>query len=153
MEGRSGQKEIGDAFGPQHARLVVAVAGNPHNYGVEFLFTKVVVFSLGAFDELGFRHEFDKSSRHLVYFSNPITGGAKCWITAETVEVRFLGKAYLGPRFELGFEIPNEQVIGAVPVEDDWRQCGNCQHVWQVAGRVKTSRCPNCNILTRLGVK
>lgn len=145
----TGESRLGDADGRQHVRLIVASAGNPANCGIEFLFRGVTVFSIQKLSELSLAYEFDPHSGHSVRFTGVNTDG-ECWINAESVMVRFLGRSYLGIDLLLGHEFPTEVAHDAVAVEACWRQCGNCSNAWAENPNVEFSRCPDCGELTKL---
>ncbi len=145
----SGTRLTGDIPGPLHARLVVAIAGNELNTGIEFLFGKIAAFSIQTFDELSFEYDYDRRAGHLVYFASGQSTD-DCYMRAESVLVRFLGRSYLGPRQLLGFVFPTSKAVPATKVEGCWRQCGNCSNIWEENPKVEFSRCPDCGEVTRL---
>lgn len=145
----SGGHFLGDTDGPRNARLIVASAGNSAETGVEFLFFNVKVFSIQSFDELHFEYSRDPHSGHSVRFAD-FSSNRECWVNAETVLVRFLGKSYLGVDLFLGFEFPTDQACEAEIIEGCWRQCGNCKDAWEENPRVVFSRCPGCGEVTKL---
>lgn len=145
----SGGIKIGDVGGPQNARLSVACAGNAVDTGIEFVFLDVGMFSVQAFDELRFRHDYSVHSGHTVAFANAELG-RECYINAKSVFVKFLGQAYLGVDLLLGFEFPADEAYCANALDGCWRQCTNCSNAWEENPKVKFSRCPDCGELTRL---
>lgn len=144
-----GQTEVGDVYGPQYARLAIASAGNSQNYGIEFLFCDVGVFSIQTFNELRFVHEYDKHHGHTVAFSD-YDSGRECFIVAKSVMIRFLGKSYLGQDLLLGFEMPYDETYDSVKIEGEWRQCSKCMNIWQASPLVEITKCPECGVVTKL---
>ncbi|HEY2785138.1 MAG TPA: hypothetical protein VGJ05_09205 [Fimbriiglobus sp.] len=144
-----GKQNVGDTDGPQNVRLVVACAGNATDTGIEFLFRGVKVFSVQKLDELTFDYNYDRHSGHSVRFSGPNSVG-DCWINADSVLVRFLGKSYLGVDLLVGFELPTKDAYASTAIEGSWRQCANCSNIWEESPKVEFSRCPKCGELTRL---
>lgn len=145
----SGKTQLGDVDGPQDLRLTIACAGSHIDTGIEFLFRRIGVFSIQTFDELSFHYECDPHSGHMVRFSSTKSYD-ECYINAESVFVRFLGRKYLGINLLLGFEFPTLEACTAEIVEGCWRQCGNCSNAWEESPRVEFSRCPDCGHVTRL---
>jgi hypothetical protein len=145
----SGRTVVGDVYGPQYAKLVIASAGNSQNYGIEFLFCDVENFSIKTFDELRFVYDYDKHHGHTVDFSD-YDSGPECYIVAKSVMIRFLGKSYLGQDLLLGFEMPCDETVESVCVEIDWRRCSNCMNIWQASPLVEIARCPECGVMTKL---
>lgn len=145
----AGNTKIGDVYGPQDLRLVIACAGNATDTGIEFIFRDISVFSVQVFDELHFEYEFDVHSGHTVHFANA-KRGRECYIIAKSVLVQFLGRTYLGIGLRLGFEFPTSEAFEAQIIEGCWRQCANCSNAWQENPRIEYSRCPACGELTKL---
>jgi hypothetical protein len=148
---RASNRVVGDTDGPQFARIVIASAGNPMVFGIEFLFCNIRVFSVQSFTNLSFRYTYDRSTGHQISFSDPHEE-RECWIVADSVRVRFMGRAFLGPGFVLGFEIPNDDVNDSIRIEGDWRQCLNCNNIWKVESGIDTIRCPDCGVITKLRI-
>lgn len=145
----SNRNVLGDVYGPQYAKLVVASAGNSQNYGIEFVFCDVVIFMIQTFDELEFDYHYDKHAGHVVSFSHS-QSHAECYIIAKSVMIRFLGKSYLGQDLLLGFEMPCDETYESVCVESDWRRCSNCMNIWQVSPQIEIAKCPECGVVTKL---
>lgn len=145
----SGRTVLGDTQGWQQARLAVACAGNPNEWGVEFVFYRVKVFSIQPLEELVFEHEYDKSAGHTVRFSGKSTS-SECWINAESVLVRFLGRSYHGIDLLLGYELPTANACEAERLDACFRQCGHCKNAWAETPNVVFSRCPSCGLMTKL---
>ena len=145
----SGTRLTGDTPGPLHARLIVASAGNKLNTGIEFIFHEVAAFSIQTFDELSFDYDYDQRAGHVVYFTDSQSAD-DCYLRAESVLVRFLGRSYLGPDQLLGFVFPTSEAVPATKIEGCWRQCTNCKNIWEESPELEFSRCPDCGAVTRL---
>ncbi len=145
----TGKDAIGEAWAPRDLRMVVAVAGNPTVFGIEFLCYYVRVFSVQKLDELAFDCRLE---RDLVQISlgGALADGGNCWVAAKEVRVAFLGKEYLGPLLRLGHEAPREDAINAAKIDDYWRQCTDCSNAWIERPDIDYSRCPECGQLTKL---
>lgn len=145
----SGIPRVGDVDGPRDIRLVVAAAGNELNTGIEFIFRKVTVFSIQSLDELAFEYTYDNRSGHTVCFTRKQNLG-DCYITAESVFVRFLRRSYMGIDQLIGYVLPSSEAVVATNIGSCWRQCANCNNAWEENPKVKFSRCPNCGEVTKL---
>jgi len=143
------EDEVGEAWAPRDLRMVVAAAGNPTVFGIEFLCFHVKAFSLQRLDELAFSCQCEKDSVELG-FGNASINAEDCWIISKDVQVAFLGKEYLGPLLRLGFEFPRREVIVATSIDECWRQCTDCFNAWRENPEVSYSRCPKCGQLTKL---
>jgi len=148
-----GTKSVGDAPGDDHIRLVVATVGDGKDSGkhgtVEFLFYNVKSFHAGWMSELGFNYRDDGHSRYSVNFTHPSNADG-CWIYSEAIYVRFLQDFDNGIDFLLGHPFPGREWADAFTIQDDWRQCKDCQNIWQVPLDRKWDHCPDCGKLTKL---
>jgi hypothetical protein len=149
LETDQNDDRVGDAWFPRNLRMVVAAAGNPTVFGIEFLCFDVKAFSLQRLDELAFDCKCEMGSVRLS-FGNASINAEDCWIVSKEVQVAFLGKDYLGPWLRVGFELPREDATGATSVDECWRQCTNCSNAWRENPEVVYSRCPECGQLTKL---
>ncbi len=149
LQNDSGDDRVGEAWSPRDLRMVVAVAGNPAVFGIEFLCFDVRAFSLQRLDELAFDCKYEKDSVKLG-LGNASINAEDCWVISKEVQVAFLGKEYLGPSLRLGFELPREDAIVATSIDECWRQCANCSNAWRENPEVSYSRCPECGQLTNL---
>ena len=140
---------VGDAYFPHDLRMVVAAAGNPTVFGIEFLCFNVMAFSLQGLDELAFECKC-KTGNVELNFGNASMHTKDCWIVSKEVQVAFLGKEYLGPSLRIGLELPQKDAIVATSIDELWRQCTNCSNAWRENPNVDYSRCPQCGQLTKL---
>jgi hypothetical protein len=140
---------VGDAYFPHDLRMVVAAAGNPTIFGIEFLCFNVMAFSLQEFNELAFDCKCTTGNVKLNFGNAPIHT-QDCWVVSKEVQVAFLGKEYLGPMLRIGFELPKNDAIVATSIDELWRQCTNCSNAWRENPNVAYSRCPHCGQLTKL---
>ena len=147
----SGHTQLGDREGDRCIRLIVAASGNPSDFGIEFMFRRVSVFSIQSLDELSFCHDYDVHAGHSIRFKAGNDDG-ECWINSESVFVRFLGKSYSGPCLILGYEAPNDDAYDAIAIESCWRQCTNCSNAWAENPVIQFCRCPDCGELTKLRI-
>lgn len=145
----AGGTTIGGAGHALNLRMVVAAAGNPSIFGIEFLCLSVEAFSLQRLVELSFDCTLERDSVRLDFCSAASDGGS-CWVIAKEVQVVFLGKEYLGPLLRLGHEAPREDATNAAKIDECWRQCGNCSNAWIEKSEIEFARCPECGLLTRL---
>lgn len=145
----SGEETQGDISGPLNLRVVVAAAGNRGFWGIDILFRKVSVFSIGTLADLSFYHRYVPNHEHFVTFSGP-ENQSECWIASQEVLVRFVGSSYQGPTLLLGHPIPAEVAYKATVVEEAWRRCENCLNIWEVPLDEPRCRCPDCAEITIL---
>ena len=149
MQDISVDNGIGETWFPRDLRMVVASAGNPKIFGIEFICYGIQSFSLQRLDELLFACEIEKE-RVQLNFTDAKMGGGPCWIISNEVQVAFLGEEYLGPFLRIGHELPRVEAIGATMIDECWRQCTNCSNAWKESPNVCYSRCPDCGQLTKL---
>lgn len=145
----AGMNVIGDTWAPLDLRLVIAAAGSPVVFGVEFLCHDVQGFSLQRLDELAFESRLERDRIYL-NFANASARDGACWVVAKEVRVAFLGSDYLGPFLRLGNEVPRDDAKGATMIDKYWRQCSHCSNAWIERPEIEYSRCPDCGELTRV---
>lgn len=57
---------------------------------------------------------------------------------------------WLGVKAFLGQEVSSSQMIAAVTLDGNWRQCSGCAEAWEEHDEIEIARCPNCKQLTEL---
>lgn len=117
--------------------------------GADLLLRGIASFEIQGTDELSFQvtsvgHKF------CLDLSNPGIHDRKIRFIAETIDIRLLGREFLGPEQQIGYEFPAANASIAKQIDDCWRQCQKCQDAWAESLRVEFSRCPNCGELTRI---
>jgi hypothetical protein len=147
-----GDRQIGDVDGSLDIRMLIAANGNPSIFGIELLCFGVIIFSMQKLNELSFDLRSDVGSV-TIDLGNKLIGEKDCWIVAKEIKVGFWDKDYLGSSLKLGFEIPQDNAITAIPIGDYWRQCSNCSNAWNELPQNIFSRCTGCGELTKLEVE
>jgi len=56
----------------------------------------------------------------------------------------------LGQKSFLRQEVPTPEAVSATLLEDNWRQCSNCQDAWEVPNEETFSFCPCCGLMTEI---
>jgi len=145
----SGESQVFESDGPDHARIIVACSGNDANLGIEFLLKEVGLININRLYELQFDYQYDQHSGHCLRFSEDDGRFLGTYFTASGIWVKFLGKEYQRVDLRLGYEFPDEEAASAIDLGEHWKQCPKCSEAWQEIPRLEYSRCPTCGELTR----
>lgn len=59
-------------------------------------------------------------------------------------------EGYFGNQVFLNGQVPKENMVYSVKIENSWRQCEHCSEAWKLDEKIEISACPKCNKLTEL---